>query len=76
MMKSIQIFSLMLFFGSIKCDNLLLKDSFDDFVLEHNAGCTANCLQNNLTTVRMTYNITVMLKMLEWQTKTCNCIFL
>lgn len=49
--KWIQSYCILLIIGKIACDSLLIKDSFDDQMLEQKAGCIAICMQSNFTAV-------------------------
>ncbi|XP_031631230.1 tyrosine-protein kinase receptor torso-like [Contarinia nasturtii] len=54
-MKSVKLFGILILFSYVRSDSLLLKESFDDDVLEYSAGCTANCLQQNNLTATLSY---------------------
>lgn len=50
--KYVQLFCIALLFDNVSCDNHSLEASRDDVLLNREAGCTAICLERNLTAVR------------------------
>lgn len=52
-LKYVQLFCIALLFDNVSCDNISLEASRNDMLLNREVGCTAACMQMNLTAVRI-----------------------
>ena len=55
LIKCVQSLCVALLFANIHCDDIPLDASQDDFLLNREAGCTATCMMENVTTVCMNF---------------------
>lgn len=58
-LKYLQFFCVAVLFDNIRCEQLLLKDSKDDYLLNRNVSCTIMCMDTNPEKVS---NITQIIK--------------
>lgn len=56
--KYVQLFCIAFLFDNVSCKNLRLDASHDDALLNCQAGCTAVCMERNLTAVKFNRNLT------------------